>query len=269
VEYLQDLLRRFLIDDPAPPIQEALSYQTETGMMLWSALGGAVIGAVFGGLIQAAISWLDRRAARQERHAAQMDSDRAAAYSCFIKASTMAHQLIVLHEELQKTVLQAADLGRSELPLWVQVPPIYGLPSSSVDLSTDDIAILFKYDLYKQSNELAVLNEAYRSTMADFAEYLRLRTDLMEQLPEAAYRDFDPASLPAEMHTRFRARFHRLEIIIDGVIGKANEGHRRAFQLADDIWPAFQDVFGEDRFPAVLSKLGDTEQSTSDPPDHH
>lgn len=250
LDALNDLLKDLLFGrDPAA----ALSPYSETGMMLWSALAGALLATLSGAVVQYILARKARKEDLHDRDEANRRSDEAKALNCFIKATIISNHLHVIRKGHDDLLDRANQMSRTNLPLWVRILPVLGLPRIAVEFHVDDLAFLLGRELFDEANDAGRLSMAYVTLIASVEHYNELRTRIMEDLPESSDPDFDPNTLSDETYEKFKVRLGKLNSLSEGNRRTVVDLDNLALTLTLSLSEQFKSEFGNDRFPDALT----------------
>ncbi|PDS65107.1 hypothetical protein CO653_12990 [Rhizobium anhuiense] len=255
-DYLLGALSDFL--KPHEPISIfSLNYWTsENGITVAATLLAAVLGAVFGTLGTAIISyWLAIRTASEELRrdkVERIEKDKAIALEMFVKAMTITNQLYSLLG-LVVTMLQTAEKnGAGSLDLWQKVLPMAGVTNNPDRFTAEEAAILIGSNEHSVASDLFLLAEKYSSLTDSINRYSERRLRLTDLLSaDIGVAGVGSTRLSKEQYLRYQGQMYELNDMAAQICEALPEDFEFSKDITEKIGPTFKKILGDDGFPTA------------------
>jgi hypothetical protein len=229
-------------------------WTSENGLTVASTLLAAVLGAVFGTVGTAAISWsiANRTAAEQIRRddVERLERDKAVALQAFVKALTITNQIYsVLGISLQ--MLESAEQnGAGNLDLWQRLLPIAGVTENPDRFDAQEAALLIGAKEFDAAKDLLLMAEKYASLAASINRYSERRLRLTDLLStEMAAGGIGTMKLTKEEYQKFAGRMYELNDMAAQICEALPEDFEFSKAATEKIGPAFQRILRDQDFP--------------------
>jgi len=256
-DFIMGALSEFLKPHERISIFTGDYWTSDNGITVASTLIAAVLGAIFGTIGTAAISWwlANRTAAEQLRRdeAARVEKDKAIALQTFVKSMTITNQLYSILG-LVLTMLKTAEMnGVGDLDLWQKVLPMAGVTDDPDRFSAQEAAVLIGSKEMKVASSLFLLAEKYSSLTDSIKRYSKRRLRLTDVLSaELGVGGLGSARLSREQYLRYGGQMYELNDMATQICDALVEDFEYSKELTLEIGPVFKKILADDDFPTAL-----------------
>ncbi|NEJ86541.1 hypothetical protein GR223_11400 [Rhizobium leguminosarum] len=258
---LQDLTLQALSDFLEPSRGVSILtwdyWTSESGLTVASTLLAAVLGAVFGTVGSAAISWsiANRTAAEQIRRdeVARLERDKAVALQAFVKIFTITNQIYsILGLSLQ--MLESAEQnGAGNLDLWQRLLPMAGVTENPDRFDAQEAALLIGAEEFDVATDLLLTAEKYASLTASINRYSERRLRLTDLLStEIAASGLGTMKLTKEQYQKFAGQMYELNDMATQICEALPEDFEFSKAAAEKVGPAFRRILRDRNFPLAI-----------------
>ncbi|TFL19863.1 hypothetical protein [Jannaschia formosa] len=217
---------------------------------------GALFGALSGGLITGLVTlWVQNRSFardREEARSRRSSEDYSHTLRFYAGYQTMAARLRVLDDHISSCFEDASEQGLEEVEPWALVIPVISSPVEQVFYTVDDLVLLSRSKEFSLLSDLQLAQLSVQSTLASFAHYGSLRTELQNFLP-AKEMDGLVGRVEARGEAAQRALSHiaMLNDLIGQIIENIEIDRQRLADLTPRVGVALRAASGDPEFPVL------------------
>ncbi|ARO22454.1 hypothetical protein TAL182_CH00635 [Rhizobium sp. TAL182] len=255
--YVMNALSDFLKPQEHVSIFSFDYWSSANGITVASTLIAAVLGAVFGTLGTAAISWwLAKRTATEQLRrdeAVRIEKDKAIALEMFVKAMTITNQLYSVLGLVLNMLQTAEKNGVGDLDLWQKVLPMSGITSNPDRFTAQEAAVLIGGKEFDVPNNLFLLAEKYGSLTDSINRYSERRLRLTDLLSaEIEVGGLGSSRLSKEQYKRYQGKMYELNDMAAQICQALPEDFEFSKDVTEKIGPTFKKVLSDDDFPTAV-----------------
>ncbi len=210
----------------------------------WVALaagfGGALLGAIVGGVI----AWL---IAARERH----ERRKAGAYRVQLKVNRMLSDVSNIKDAIEQDIQKADSHGLKNEETWTKVTPIMGaFKPIAVDL--EDLIWLIEAKEYGIYDDIVQFEMRHTAVCQAVDQYGVLRSEFRDLIPtQGGTGSLLHTGLTKEIYDRVRVRMLEMNTLIESLIPLLGEYIVSGRSLVRRIGPAARKSLDDDSFPLM------------------
>ncbi|MBX5043460.1 hypothetical protein HJB51_26255 [Rhizobium lentis] len=255
--YVMNALSDFLKPQEQVSIFSFDYWSSANGITVASTLIAAVLGALFGTLGTAAISWwLAKRTATEQLRrdeAARIEKNKAVALEMFVKAMTITNQLYSVLGLVLNMLQTAEKKGVGDLDLWQKVLPMSGITSNPDRFTAQEAAVLIGAKEFDVPTNLFLLAEKYFSLTDSINRYSERRLRLTDLLSaEIDVGGLGSSRLSKEQYQRYQGQMYELNDMAAQICQALTEDFEFSKDVTEKIGPTFKKVLADDDFPTAV-----------------
>lgn len=187
-----------------------LGTQADTGSWISAAagIGGAMLGALVGGLISTKLQKREHLRVDELRSNDRLAHQRSAAELVLLKLIEILSDVARLKDHLE-TQVQGKDPAKDA---WSYVVPMF-VPSNKIEWEREELSLLFDLGLHEELNLIVNLPAVRNQLHSTMISYTDKREQLWRMLPESAYSMGDLRMTPGQVFWTQRLRTEMQDLV--------------------------------------------------------
>jgi hypothetical protein len=212
-------------------------------------VGGAMLGAVVGGVIQWTISTREYEKHRRDAAEAATLTEKAEALGTVVRALTITNQLF----DIMSSIAEMFDAikkfdGHEEMVLWQRILPLSGLPLVSTRFEICDVGLMFKAGGDDLANMMLLVSERYHSLLDAIRTYGQRRAAIAELMPATMDGGLGTTLLTKQEAAVLAPRFQELKDLSEQICTTLPEDLQLSIGVTESIGPLLSKYFGVEKF---------------------
>ena len=230
---------------------------------LISGLGGAVLGAIVGGLI----SWILARQSSiqtlKRDQEARSQVQKGNALSLMIKASLILSDVVSIRKIIDKSLMDANSNGLTDQPLWRRVVPIVS-HYQVFNIDANELSPLIEAKANEIFYNATELFAQHATLLSALEKYSTLRSAIKHKISKhEIVKDNVIVSSLTESDIAALAPYElELESLIKEIMTQIPDLQKLAESVTFSIGPAIRDYFKDSSFPCLISANGNENGSS-------
>ena len=218
------------------------------------ALGGAIIGALAGGI---PAWWLARRNSNEmlvRDAAARKEQEKAAAFRVFVKLLTLTNSVHGLRNHIRASLALREAPERRLMEPWMVVIPMVGFADEgAIHFEPDEFAIFYAAGERQFLHDLMLMDRRHASTFSAFQDYCERREAFVAvaPTPDKYEGTVGGADVTREQAMRLRMYTIPLNNILEALGPSLEEDWKAAKSVAERFGPIVKRYFGDPNFAGL------------------
>ena len=194
----------------------------------WSAIAGALVGALTGGFIAYAVQYQALRGGREQRREYFKRSQQVLGNALIVKLIKIYSNLSTLYQYIEYSFKQGEQLGTKAQP-WQFVKPIASFPDT-VSFTSEELSMLMAMGNDEVFNSVLSMDIAHNVQLDNFKLYKTLRASVVEKLQADGV---DETAIISELNQDQLKAFKPAMITANDVIEQVRDHVKRDFKNSE------------------------------------
>jgi hypothetical protein len=235
-------------------VHVTVAAQSHEWWELLPALGGAIIGALAGGIPAWILARRNSNEVLDRDRARRIEREKGSAFRVFVKLLTITNSIYGLRTHVRECLAIREQTERRHMEPWQVLIPIVGFTDeSSINFEPDELAVFYAANERKFLMDLILLGRRHAASFSSFQTYCERREAFTAVAPTPT--DFDGAiggaDLTREEVMRMRLYTIPMNMLAEGLAAGLEQDWDQAKNVAKQFGPIVQRYFDDPDFVAL------------------